>query len=44
MKEINEGKQMKDVWLIGRPKKEEYQFGKHPTQKPQEIIERLISP
>ena len=42
MKEINEGKQMKDVWLIGRPKKIEYKFGKHPTQKPEEIIERLV--
>lgn len=42
MKEVNEGKQMKDVWTIGRPKKIEKKFGKHPTQKPEEIIERLI--
>ena len=32
MKEINQGKQMKDVWIIGRPKKLEKEFGKHPTQ------------
>ena len=42
MKEVNEGKQMKDVWTIGRPKKIEKEFGKHPTQKPEEIIERMI--
>lgn len=42
MKEVNGGKQMKDVWIIGRPKKVEKEFGKHPTQKPEEIIERMI--
>ncbi len=42
MKEINQGKQMKDVWIIGRPKKVEKEFGKHPTQKPEELIERII--
>ena len=42
MKSYNDGKQMKDVWLMGRPKKEEKKFGKHPTQKPEEIIERMI--
>lgn len=42
MKEINEGKQMKDVWTMGRPKKIEKQHGKHPTQKPEEIIERML--
>jgi len=42
MKEINGGKQMKDVWTIGRPKKIEKEFGKHPTQKPEELIERII--
>ena len=29
MKSYNDGKQMKDVWLMGRPKKEEKKFGKH---------------
>ena len=42
MKEINQGKQMKDVWIIGRPKKVEKELGKHPTQKPEELIERII--
>ena len=42
MKKTNNGKQMKDVWTIGRPKKIEKEFGKHPTQKPEEIIERMI--
>lgn len=42
MKEWNGGKQMKDVWTIGRPKKIEKQFGKHPTQKPEELLERMI--
>ena len=42
MKETNDGKQMKDVWTIGRPKKIEKEFGKHPTQKPEELIERMV--
>lgn len=42
MKKFNENKQMKDVWVIGRPQKEEKKFGKHPTQKPLEIIDRMI--
>jgi len=42
MKEINGGKQMKDVWVVGRTKKNEKRYGKHPTQKPEELIERLV--
>lgn len=42
MKEINLGKQMKDVWLINLPKKEEKAFGHHPTQKPIALLERII--
>lgn len=42
MKETNGGKQMKDVWVIGRPKKIEKIYGNHPTQKPEELLERLI--
>jgi site-specific DNA-methyltransferase (adenine-specific) len=42
MKKTNNDKQMKDVWTIGRPKKIEKEFGKHPTQKPEEIIERMV--
>lgn len=42
MKELNGGKQMKDVWTFGRTKKIEKRHGKHPTQKPEEIIERIV--
>ncbi|GAK30969.1 DNA (cytosine-5)-methyltransferase [Weissella oryzae SG25] len=42
MKEYNNGKQMKDVWTSSTVKKSEKKFGKHPTQKPLWIMERLI--
>ncbi len=42
MKEINGGKQMKDVWLIPLVTKEEKKYGKHPTQKPLSLLERII--
>lgn len=42
MKEINGNKQMKDVWLIPLVKKEEKKYGKHPTQKPLALLERII--
>lgn len=42
MKKINEGKQMKDVWETSLVKPKEKKFGKHPTQKPMEILERII--
>lgn len=42
MKEINDNKQMKDVWLLPLPKKNEKKFGKHPTQKPISLLERII--
>lgn len=42
MKELNGNKQMKDVWLINLPKKEEKKYGKHPTQKPEALLERII--
>lgn len=42
MKEINGGKQMKDVWTINLPSKTEKEFGKHPTQKPEALLERII--
>ena len=41
MKEINGGKQMKDVWTFTSPKKSETE-GKHPTQKPLTVLERII--
>ena len=42
MKSFNDNKQMKDVWVLGRPLKKEKEFGKHPTQKPEELITRII--
>ncbi len=42
MKEINGGKQMKDVWTANLPKKSEKKFGKHPTQKPLAVLERIL--
>ncbi|MDY4788886.1 MAG: site-specific DNA-methyltransferase [Bacilli bacterium] len=42
MKELNNDKQMKDVWLINLPLKKEKVFGKHPTQKPESLLERII--
>jgi site-specific DNA-methyltransferase (adenine-specific) len=39
---MNGGKQMKVVWKIGAPRKSEKVLGKHPTQKPVELLERLI--
>jgi site-specific DNA-methyltransferase (adenine-specific) len=42
MKKLNNGKQMKSVWTISAPKKDEKKFGKHPTQKPLELLERII--
>lgn len=42
MKELNNGKQMKSVWKIPAPSKDEKQFGKHPTQKPVALLERII--
>jgi site-specific DNA-methyltransferase (adenine-specific) len=42
MKQINENKQMKDVWLLNLPQKIEKIYGKHPTQKPESLLERII--
>ena len=42
MREENNGKQMKTVWSIKPPSKEEKKFGKHPTQKPVRLLERVI--
>lgn len=47
----NEGKQMRSVWHIpenesiwsvGTPRPEEKIYGKHPTQKPEELLRRII--
>jgi len=37
-----EDKQMRSVWSITSPKKDEKKFGKHPTQKPEQLLERII--
>jgi len=42
MKELNKGKQMRNVWEISAPSSEEKKFGKHPTQKPEELLKRII--
>lgn len=42
MKELNDNKQMKDVWTTSLTKPSEKKQGKHPTQKPLEILERII--
>lgn len=42
MKEQNDGKQMKDVWSGSLTKASEKTEGKHPTQKPEYLLERII--
>lgn len=42
MKEMNGGKQMKDVWTGSLTKKSEKSEGKHPTQKPEYLLERIV--
>jgi site-specific DNA-methyltransferase (adenine-specific) len=38
----NDGKQMRSVWSIPGPRREEKAFGKHPTQKPRALLTRII--
>jgi len=38
----NETKQMRSVWAINTPKPGEKVFGKHPTQKPIDLLKRII--
>jgi site-specific DNA-methyltransferase (adenine-specific) len=42
MKQTNSGKQMKSVWQIPPPETWEKRFGKHPTQKPAALLERIV--
>ncbi len=42
MKRLNGGKQMKSLWNILPPSKAEKAQGKHPTQKPVELLERVV--
>jgi len=36
------GKQMRSVWAIGTPRRDEKRHGKHPTQKPEALLERIV--
>lgn len=42
MKEMNNNKQMKDVIVGALTPKKEKEYGKHPTQKPEYLLERII--
>lgn len=42
MREMNAGKQMKSVWRMSAPNGGEKVYGKHPTQKPVQLLERII--
>lgn len=36
------GLQMRSVWALGTPKPVEKRFGKHPTQKPEDLLKRIV--
>ena len=42
MKVMNNNKQMRNMWEIPLTKKSEKKHGKHPSQKPIQVVERLI--
>jgi len=42
MRRLAGGKQMKSVWSIPAPTRAEKVFGKHPAQKPVELLERIL--
>jgi site-specific DNA-methyltransferase (adenine-specific) len=42
MRRLAGGKQMKSVWEILPPAADEKRFGKHPTQKPVALLERIL--
>lgn len=42
MRKQNHGKQMKTVWTFQAPGADEKIFGKHPTQKPLKLLERIV--
>jgi site-specific DNA-methyltransferase (adenine-specific) len=43
MREENGGKQMKSVWRMTAPGKSEKRHGRHPTQKPLSLLERIVA-
>jgi site-specific DNA-methyltransferase (adenine-specific) len=42
MKQISNGKQMRNLWEISPPQPKEKVHGKHPTQKPLKLLERIL--
>jgi site-specific DNA-methyltransferase (adenine-specific) len=36
------GLQMRSVWSMGTPRPEEKRYGKHPTQKPLDLLKRIV--
>lgn len=42
MRQMNRNKQMKTVWTFPAPSGDEKALGKHPTQKPLALLERII--
>jgi len=42
LKEQNNNKQMKDVWKFCPPRKHEKSHGRHPTQKPVSLLDRVL--
>ena len=42
MKELNDWRQMRDIWMTSLTKPSEKKEWKHPTQKPLEILEKII--
>jgi len=42
MRQETRGKQMKRVWEIYPPERDEKLFGKHPTQKPLALLDRIL--
>lgn len=42
MKQENRGKQMQSLWSISPPAPREKRYGKHPTQKPEALLSRII--
>ncbi|MBN1862072.1 MAG: site-specific DNA-methyltransferase [Dehalococcoidales bacterium] len=42
MKQLSNGKQMRNLWEITPPQPKEKSRGKHPTQKPLKLLERIL--
>ncbi len=42
MKQENGNKQMQSLWYITPPTRNEKRYGKHPTQKPETLLDRIV--